>query len=122
MKARHYDNKIGFHVFAAPALLDFWGSFFNFTGIALISASTYQIMKMSCMVFVVLLSVTLLNRRYSLFQYLSLAIVIAGFLVVTIIDVRKSDDYVDVFSYSETNENTSEKHMTIIGMLCLLAG
>ena len=51
---------------AAPALLDTMGSFLNFTGLALISASTFQIMKMLCMVFVVLLSVTVLRKRYSL--------------------------------------------------------
>jgi len=39
--ARHQKNKVNPMVFSAPALLDVIGSFLNFTGLALISASTY---------------------------------------------------------------------------------
>ena len=49
-----------------PASLDVLGSFLNFTGLALISASVYQMLKMLSMIFVVLLSVTLLSKRYKL--------------------------------------------------------
>ena len=52
-------------------------------------------MKMLCMVFVVLLSVTVLRKRYSLVQYLSVGLVVAGLLYVTIVDlyaVKDSED------------------------------
>ena len=78
-------------VFSAPALLDTLGSFLNFTGLALISASTYQIMKMLTMVFVVLLSVTVLRKQYSIIQYLAVALVMAGLLFVSFFDVYGVD-------------------------------
>ena len=53
----------------------------------LISASSYQILKMLCMVFVVLLSVIILRRVYNLVQYLALLVVIGGLTVVTLSDV-----------------------------------
>ena len=61
----HQRNKANPCLFLAPSILDVCGSFLNFTGLALISASTYQILKMLSLVFVALLSVTLLGRRYS---------------------------------------------------------
>ena len=39
--AKHQKNKINPFVFSAPALLDTLGSFLNFTGLMLISASTF---------------------------------------------------------------------------------
>ena len=53
----------------------------------LISASSYQILKMLCMVFVVLLSVIILRRVYNLAQYLALLVVIGGLTIVTLSDV-----------------------------------
>lgn len=62
--AHHKKNKLNPLVFTAPAFLDTIGSFLNFTGLALISASSYQIMKMLCMPFVVLLSITVMRKSY----------------------------------------------------------
>ena len=51
--------------FAIPASLDVMGSFLNFTGLALISASSYQILKMLQLIFVVILSIAFFRRRYT---------------------------------------------------------
>ena len=67
------------------------GSFLNFTGLALISASTYQIMKMLSMVFVVLLSVTVLKKKYSFIQYLAVALVMFGLLFISVVDIYGVD-------------------------------
>lgn len=80
--AKHQKNKVNPLVFAAPALLDTLGSFLNFSGLMLISSATYHVMRLLCLVFVVLLSVTVLRRRYTMAQYLGLALIIAGGLVV----------------------------------------
>ena len=64
--ASHEQNKVNPIIFAVPALFDTIGSFAGFTGLMLISPSTYQILKMLCMVFVVILSVTVLRKSYSL--------------------------------------------------------
>ena len=79
----HDQNKASPTQFMAPAILDVCGSFLNFTGLALISASTYQIMKMLSLVFVALLSMTFLGRRYSFVQWMSVAVVITGLTVVS---------------------------------------
>ena len=60
--ARHQKNAINPMVFAAPAFLNTLGSFLNFSGLMLMSSSAYHIMRMLCMIFVVLLSVTVLRR------------------------------------------------------------
>ena len=44
-------------------------------------------MKMLCMVFVVLLSVTVLRKRYQVVQYLAVGLIILGLLLVTLMDV-----------------------------------
>ena len=90
--ARHMKNKVNPIIFSAPALLDTLGSFLNFTGLVLISASTYQIMKMLTMVFVVLLSITVLRKRYSIIQYLAVILVVAGLLLVTLFDIENTTD------------------------------
>ena len=64
--ASHEQNKMNPIKFAIPALLDTIGSFAGFTGLMLITPSTYQILKMLCMVFVVMLSVLVLRKSYSL--------------------------------------------------------
>ena len=64
--AKHQKNKVNPLVFAAPALLDTLGSFLNFTGMMLISSGTFHIMRMLCMVFVVLLSVHVLRKKYNM--------------------------------------------------------
>ena len=89
---RHQKNKVSPLVFMAPALLDTLGSFCNFTGLMLISASTYQIMRMLCMVFVVILSVTVLQKKYSVLQYMSVVMVIAGLLAVTMVDLGNTSE------------------------------
>ena len=76
----HNSNKVNPLIFTAPALLDTIGSSLNFTGLVLISASTYQIMRMLAMVFVVILSVTLFRKTYTMLQYMSLLFIIGGLL------------------------------------------
>ena len=48
-------------------------------------------MKMLSMVFVVLLSVTVLKKKYSLIQYLAVALVMFGLLFISFIDVYGVD-------------------------------
>ena len=51
--------------FILPAIMDTLGSFLNWTGVYLISASSYAMLRMFQMVAVVFISVTLLDRFYS---------------------------------------------------------
>lgn len=111
----HQKNKANPLIFATPALLDTIASFLNFTGLALISASTYQILKMLTMIFVVLLSVTVMQKRYSLVQYLSVALVVCGLLWVSMIDIARSEG-------DSAGTRHQDKHTIIIGMLAMLGG
>ena len=63
--ALHVKNKANPWLFAAPAFLDACGSFLNFTGLALISASSFYMLTMLSMVFTVFLSVVFLRKNYS---------------------------------------------------------
>ena len=96
----HDQNKARPTQFMAPAILDVCGSFLNFTGLALISASTYQIMKMLSLVFVAILSMTFLGHRYSFVQWMSVAVVITGLTVVSFASLDEKA--------GETTEETEE--------------
>ena len=60
--AIHAKNKASPLMFLAPATLDVFASFLQFTALAFISASSYQILKMLQMPFVVVLSIIFLKR------------------------------------------------------------
>ena len=83
---RHELNKANPLLFALPALLECFGAFLTFKGLMLVCASTYQMLQMLSMVFVVLISATVLRQSYSLAQYIAVLIVIGGLTVVTIFD------------------------------------
>lgn len=99
-------------MFALPALLDTCGSYLNFAGLGLISASSYQILKMLCMVFVVILSVTVLKRSYSLIQYLAILLVMSGLTVVTL------TDYFVASSSTDSNDTS----LLVLGLICMVIG
>ena len=88
---KHQKNAINPMVFAAPAFLDTLGSFLNFSGLMLMSQSTYYIMRMFCMIFVVLLSMTVLRRKYTMLQYIGIGIVITGLVFITVVDAANSN-------------------------------
>lgn len=66
LRHQHNMNKMNPFVFSCPALLDTIASFLQSTGLALISASTYQILKTLCMVFTVFLSLVVFRRKYTI--------------------------------------------------------
>lgn len=86
----HEKNKANPLLFIAPAFIDLCASFLSFTALAFIAASSYQILKMLCMVFVVLLSVTVLRRSYSMTQYCALVLIIGGLTTVTLTDITSA--------------------------------
>ena len=47
-------------------------------------------MKMLCMVFVVLLSITVLRKSYSFFQYVAVGVIICGLTIVTLMDLESA--------------------------------
>ena len=59
------------------------------------------------MVAVVFISVTILDRTYSLVQYFALCVVISGFLVVGSMDIYNSDDKISPHE-ANVHENASE--------------
>jgi len=73
--------------FMLPATLDVCGSFLNFTGLLVITASSYQILKMLSMVFVVLISILVFRRRYGLQQWIAIFLVIIGLGIVVLVSV-----------------------------------
>ena len=87
----HNINKINPLIFTAPAILDSLGSSLNFTGLVMIAASTYQIMRMLCMVFVVIFSVTLFRKTYTMLQYMALLFIMGGLLQVTLFDILEAE-------------------------------
>jgi len=113
----HQQNKANPLLFLSPAFLDVCGSFLNFTGLALISASTYQILKMLSLVFVTFLSVTLLGRRYSFVQYLAIAVVITGLTIVSLQSINKNTN-----EDEEDNSADMERKGVIVGVCAMVWG
>jgi len=112
----HQQNKANPLLFLSPSFLDVCGSFLNFTGLALISASTYQILKMLSLVFVTFLSVTLLGRRYGFVQYLAIAVVITGLTIVSLQSINKTNDGED------DDSSESERKGIIVGVCAMIWG
>ena len=79
--------------FILPASLDVIGSFLNFTGLLVISASSYQILKMLSLVFVVLFSILVFRRNHDLQQWFAILSVIVGLAIVAVVSIlfNKSD-------------------------------
>ena len=94
-------------------MLDTVGSFLGFTGLMLISPSTYQILKMLCMVFTVVLSVAVLRKSYSFVQYMAVLTVIGGLTVVTFADIYKS---------KEAGEESKQTKVFLLGFFCMVFG
>ena len=103
-------------IFLIPALLDTLGSFCCFLGLALLAASTFQILKMLCMVFVVLLSVLILRRKFTWVQYLAVAVVIGGLALVSLDSILGADDKKKAVS------GASERHLIIVGVIAMITG
>ena len=113
----HQQNKANPLLFLSPSFLDVCGSFLNFTGLALISASTYQILKMLSLVFVTFLSVTLLGRRYGLIQYLAIAVVITGLTIVSLQSINKNTN-----EDEEDDAADIERKGVIVGVCAMIWG
>ena len=96
------------------------GSWLCFTGLALITASTYQILKMFSLIFVVLLSVTLLQKRYNLVQWLSVLIVMGGLLIVSFESLHNAPAQGELTE--EENSDQLEKRLVLFGIICMLVG
>ena len=52
-------------------------------------------MKMLCMPFVVLLSITVMRKRYLIVQYIAVLIVIGGLLTVSLVDIANARENTD---------------------------
>ena len=88
-KAHHERNKINPIWFAVPACLDAIDSCLNHMGLMLITASTFQILENLAVVYVVLLSVLLLRKRYIWVQLAAVISVLGGLLLVTVAEVSE---------------------------------
>jgi drug/metabolite transporter (DMT)-like permease len=93
------------YLFALPALLDVCGSFLNFTALAFVAASTYQILKMLQLVFVVLLSIAIFKRKYSWGQWLGVLFVIVGLSVVSYVSITAKSEGTDQEANDEKNQS-----------------
>lgn len=100
-------------MFLAPATLDFFASFLQFTALAFISASSYQILKMLQMPFVVVLSIIFLKRQFSVAQYLSVGTVIMGLAIVTL---------TDIFGSSNGSVSPADQTLAVAGFCCMVVG
>ena len=78
--------------FAIPSLLDTIDSFMNFTGLMLITASTFQIFEQFSVIYVLILSIAILRKRYNLTQYLSVLAVLGGLLIVTFTEIAETGE------------------------------
>ena len=95
-KANHERNKVNPLWFAIPACLDAIDSVLNFSGLMLITASTYQILENLAVVYVVLLSALLLGKRYRWVQIGAVLSVLGGLLFVTHTEMEEAEEASEV--------------------------
>ena len=70
------------HLFALPALCDILGTSIMYVGLTLTSASTYQMLRGSVIIFTGALSAAYLKRRQRSYHWMAYALVSAGVLTV----------------------------------------
>ena len=87
----HEKNKINPLWFAVPACLDAIDSCLNFMGLMLITASTFQILENLAVVYVVILSVVLLGKRYAWVQITAVLGVLGGLLLVSQAEIEEEE-------------------------------
>ena len=89
----------------------------------MISASTYQILKMLCMVFVVFFSVLIFKRRYNFVQTMAVVAVIAGLTVVTLADLNQTteeSEFGEDLNSVEEITAKEERVKIMTGVLCMI--
>lgn len=119
LKTNYARNGANPLVYTVPALLDLIASFLNFTGLILLSASSYSMLRMLCLVFTVLLSATVRRQTYEGYQYTAVALVLLGLTIVGLADV-----YLVESSSSSTDDLkvAQSKHALLIGYVCMITG
>ena len=90
-RENHEKNKINPLWFAVPACLDAIDSCLNFMGLMLITASTFQILENLAVVYVVILSVVLLGKRYAWVQITAVLGVLGGLLLVSQAEIEEEE-------------------------------
>jgi drug/metabolite transporter (DMT)-like permease len=93
----------------------------NFTGLTLISASTYQILKMLCLVFIAILSIIIFKRRYLISQWLAMLAVIFGLSIVSFQSISSVGDESLSGSLSLAEKN-AKHHQVIVGVTLMICG
>jgi len=92
-----------------PACLEVCGSFLSFAGLLVVSASSYQILKMLSMIFVILISILVFRRGYGLQQWIAILQVIIGLCVVCAVSILSQA--------SEDDESSAT-----FGIVCMIFG
>ncbi|NXL52475.1 S35F6 protein, partial [Podilymbus podiceps] len=79
-------------LFLPPALCDMTGTSIMYVALNMTSASSFQMLRGSVIIFTGLLSVAFLGRRLELSQWLGILVTIVGLVVVGLADLRSSHD------------------------------
>ena len=74
------------------ALCDFCGSLLNWVGLALLMASTYQLLKMLCLVLIVLFSILIFKRSYDRVHWTGLSLTIIGLVIVSYVGTEGAEE------------------------------
>ncbi|NWT49151.1 S35F6 protein, partial [Chroicocephalus maculipennis] len=79
-------------LFLPPALCDMTGTSIMYVALNMTSASSFQMLRGSVIIFTGLLSVAFLGRRLELSQWLGILVTIVGLVVVGLADLHSSHD------------------------------
>ncbi|XP_010160683.2 solute carrier family 35 member F6-like, partial [Antrostomus carolinensis] len=79
-------------LFLPPALCDMTGTSIMYVALNMTSASSFQMLRGSVIIFTGLLSVTFLGRKLELSQWLGILVTIVGLVVVGLADLHSSHD------------------------------
>lgn len=98
-----------------PALLDTIDSCSNFIGLMMITASSFMILENLQAVHVLVLSLIILGKRYSLYQFSAILCVLGGLLLVTFQEIQDSEAGADA-------EKEKSRDQVLLGMATVIVG
>ena len=120
-KGGNMDAKVFQPILAIPTILDLLGTTFGGIGLVYCSASVWQMLRGSIIIFTGILSKLFLKRVMLPYRWFSICFTIAGLICVGVCGVLTAKDEGTVRS-SESGESSNNVYTTVLGIVLILIG
>lgn len=103
--------------FSIAAVFDACGTFGTLTGLCILAASSYQMLKVLCLIFIMLLSRSMLGRQYSGAQYVAVVVITCGLALVAMVEFDRDADANQDVEQKDWKSVTLGVGLTVLGQL-----